>query len=308
MRIWLMRTVGVVLVLALGVAIGAGPLQKSNERRDDELAAQQRRVAEKQREIASLQASEQYSAAYAAATAAGLVRGALKGHSVTVLALPGADSASVAGVRDLITAAGGAVTGTITFAEVMGRASSRQLVEALTSQMAAQNPGLEFPENAGGYQRFGVLLARAVGLPRQADKATAPYDETSVGIVSGLQTAGLITETGVSSRAALTVAVTGPAAASADAAGANAVPTTILRAYAAQAPLVVAGPSSAAGELGILALLRTGDAVKDLSTVDTVETVSGQVTAVLALAALTRGTTGSWGGPEAEDGSIPPLP
>lgn len=304
----MMRLVGALLVLALGVAIGAGPLQKSNARRDDELTAQKRRVAEKEQQIASLKAGQKYSEQYAAATAPGLVRNALTGKSVTVLALPGAEPASVAGVRNLVAAAGGKVTAVVTFKPVMGRASSRQLVEALTSQMATENPDVEIPANAGGYQRFGVLLARAVGLPASANQDAAPYDEVAVGIVSGLQTAGLVTTSGVSSRAALTVAVTGPAAADADAAGANAVPVTLLRAYATLAPVVVAGPASAAGDLGIIGSLRAAGAAQGLSTVDTVETVSGQVTTVLALSALDRGNTGSWGGIGAKDGPIPPLP
>ena len=302
-----MRLVGVALVLALGIAIGAGPLQKSNQRRNDDLTAQKQKVAAKERQIASLRASEKYSAAYASATAAGLVRNALKGRSVTVLALPGADPASVTGVRDLIATAGGKVTALLTFEAVMGRSSSRQLVEALTSQMATQNPDVDIPANAGGYQRFGALLARAVGLPGGAGPDSAPYDETAVGIVSGLQTAGLVTANDVSARADLTVAVTGPAAENADAAGVNAVPVTILRAYASQAPVVVAGPASAAGELGVIGSLRAGGAAAGLSTVDTVEAVSGQVTAVLALAALSRGNTGSWGGVEAKDGPVPPF-
>jgi hypothetical protein len=307
MRIWTMRLVGVLLVLALGVGIGAGPLQKSSERRNDELSAQKKQVAAREREIASLEAGAKYSTAYATATAPGLVRGALKGRSVTVVVLPGASQDSVDGVRDLIASAGGKATGTITFAPVMAKAASRQLVEALTSQMVTQNPDLDLPANAGGYQRFGVLLARAVGLSAVAEKDTAPYDEVSVGIISGLQTAGLLRATGVSTRAALTVVLTGPAADDRAAAGANAVPTTILRAYATRARVVVAGPASAAGDLGVIGALRQAGPVAGLSTVDTVETVSGQVTAVLALSALTRGTTGSWGGAGAPDGAIPPL-
>lgn len=304
----MMRLIGVLLVLALGVTIGAGPLQKSSQRRSEDLAAQKRLVAEKQHRIEALESTEKYSADYAAATAPELVRSALKGRSVAVLALPGADQDSVDGVRSLIAAAGGRVTATVTFLPVMAKAASRQLVEALTSQMATQNPALEFPADASGYQRFGVLLARAVGLPTRADKATAPYDEVSVGIVSGLEAADLVTTSGVTDRAALTVVVTGSAAANAQQAGANAVPTTILRAYATRAPVVVAGPASAAGVLGIVGALRTAGPVQHLSTVDTVEAVSGQVTAVLALAALARGTTGAWGGVTAADGALPPRP
>lgn len=302
-----MRLVGVLLVLALGVTIGAGPLQKSSERRNDELAAQKRDVAKKQQQIESLLAGERYSADYAAATAPGLVRGVLKGRSVSVLALPGADEATVSGVRNLIAAAGGTVTAVVTFKPVMGSASSRQLVEALTSQMATQNPNLQIPASDGGFQRFGLLLARAVAVAPAEKKPAAAYDEASVGIVSGLQTAGLITTADVRARAALTVAVTGPAAADEEAAGGNAVSTTILQAYATRGPVVVAGPASAAGGRGIIGALRKGSQVPGLSTVDTVDTVSGQVAAVLALLALTRGETGAWGGAGAADGPIPPL-
>jgi hypothetical protein len=171
MRVWLVRLVGAALVLALGIAIGAGPLQKSSERRNDELAAQKRTVAAKEREVASLRASVKYGSDYAAATAPGLLRNGLKGRSVSVLALPGADPGTVDGIRSLIEAAGGTVTARVGFQPVMGQASSRQLVEALTSQMVTQNPQLQLPAEASGYQRFGALPARSRRCPEATHRS-----------------------------------------------------------------------------------------------------------------------------------------
>jgi hypothetical protein len=188
----------------------------------------------------------------------------------------------------------------------MAKSSSRQLVEALTSQMLTQTTGVQVPADAGGYARFGALLARALGTGSNGQPAQSAYDPTAVGILTGLQSADLVSvPQPVSARAGLAVVIAGPEAASDAAAAQNAVPVTILRAFGAQLPTVVVGSSGAARSRGVLGALRASDARSVVSTVDSVETAMGRVAAVLALAARAGGTVGAYGAVKAADGPVP---
>jgi copper transport outer membrane protein MctB len=305
-RPWLVRAAVAALALALGIGLGAGPLQHSNSERDKELATQKAAVARKQRQVDSLQATAAFADAFATAAGPTLTRGALAGRSIAVITLPGADPAVVDRLKAEVAAAQGQITTQVALAPTMARSSSRQLVEALTSQMLTQAKGLDVPADAGGYGRFGALLARAVGTGSSGQPAQAPYDATAVGIVSGLQSAELVTTPQpVSARAGLALVVTGPAARTDAAAAENAVPVTILRALGAQLPTVVVGSTAAAGSRGVLGALRASDARSAVSTVDSLETAMGRVAAVLALAARARGTIGQFGAVNAADGAIP---
>ena len=293
MKPWLLRVAVLVLVLALGVALGAGPLQHSNSRRDRDLAAQKAEVIRKQHRISALEATASFADAYAAATGPALTKGALAGRSVTLVTLPGADKNTVAKLRAGVEAADGKITGQVDLAAPMARASSRQLVEALTSQMLTQAPDVSVPADASGYQRFGALLARAIGTGPAGQPAQAAYDAPAVSVVSGLQSADLISVSQpISARAGLALVVTGP--------------VTVLQALGQQLPTVVVGPAGAASRRGVIGALRDSPAsAKVLSTVDSGETTMGQVAGVLALAARAGGTIGQFGAVNAADGVLP---
>jgi hypothetical protein len=299
-----------VLVLALGIALGAGPLQHSNSQRDRELAAQKAELARRQHRIASLEAGASFADAYGTATGPALTKGVLAGRSVVVVTLPGADSDTVAKLRAGVEAAQGKLTGQVDLAAPMARASSRQLVEALTSQMLTQAPDVSVPADASGYERFGALLARAIGTGPTGQPAQAAYDTTAVGIMSGLQSADLVTASqAISARAGLALVVTGPESASRAAAADNAVPVTILQAFGQQLPTVVVGPAGAASARGVIGALRGSPAAtKVLSTVDSADTAIGRVAGVLALTARASGTVGQYGAVGAADGVIPGAP
>jgi hypothetical protein len=303
---WFVRAAVIALAVALGIGIGAGPLQHSNSERDKELAAQKADVARKQREIDGLRSMTAFADAFGAATAPALTRGTLAGRGVALVTLPGADPAVVDQLKADIGVAQGQITAQVALAAVMAKSSSRQLVEALTSQMLTQAPDVKVPADAGGYARFGALLARAIGTDPNGQAAQAAYDPTAVGIVSGLQSADLVTvPQPVSARAGLVLVVAGPPARSEAAAADNAVPTTILRAFAAQVPTVVVGTTGSAGSRGVLGALRASDARSVVSTVDSVETAMGRVAGVLALVARVGGTIGQFGAVDAADGPIP---
>ena len=307
MKPWLLRSAVAILAVALGVAAGAGPLQRGNSARDRELAAQKAQVVRTQQQLEVLKETAAFAEAYAGATGPALVQGTLAGRSVALVTLPGADPDVVAQLRAGIEAAQGKVTSQVDLAAAMARASSRQLVEALTSQMVTQSPGLAVPPDAGGYERFGVLLARAIGTGPTGTPARAAYDTTAVSIMSGLQSADLVkVSQPIEARAGLALVVTGPEAASEAAAADNAVPVTILQGLGRQLPTVAVGPTGAAGSRGVIGALRANSgAGAVVSTVDSAETAMGRVVGVLALAARARGTVGQYGAVRAADGVLP---
>ncbi len=303
MRTRLVGLAVVVLAIALGIAVGAGPLQHDSGQRERDAKAQAAQLQSARRKVAALTADARAAARYDDATAVTAVKGTLTGHDVALVALPGADPQTLIALRSLVAAAGGSVTADVALGAPMATASSRQLVEALTSQMATQAQ-LVVPASSDGYQRFGLLLARAIGVPPSSHIVGATYDPAALAIMAGFQTAGLVSSTKVTTRAALVLVVTGPAARSADAAAENAIPVSFLRAMSGQVAAVVAGPDSAAGALGIIGSLRSGS--PGLSTADGTQLARGRVAAVLALAARTRGVVGDYGSIGQVDGPIPP--
>jgi hypothetical protein len=297
----------VVLAVALGIGIGAGPLQRSNKDRDQQLAAQKAEVAREQARVEALESGAAFADGFATAVAPTLLRGTLAGRPVVIVTLPGADPDVVTKLRTDLGVAQARVTGQVDLTPAATRPSGRQLVEALTSQMLTQAPGVTVSAGAGGYERLGALLARALGTSRTGVPAQAAYDATAVGIVSGLESAELAKAgQAVSARAGLALVVAGPPARSKAAAADNAVPVTILRALGSRMPTVVVGSSAAAGPRGLVGALRAGGSAPVLSTVDSDETTMGQVAAVLALAARIRsGTVGHFGAVDAEGGAVP---
>lgn len=305
MKVLVLRAALAALVLALGIAIGAGPLQEDHDRRARALAAQQNQVADLEEQVAGLNRAAEFSAAFQEGATERLLGGVLTRRTVALVALPGADPGTVAAFRTLIAAAGGRITADLVLSDALTDPAQRQLVAALTGQMADQED-LAVPDGASGYERFGVLLARSIGIPPTARSREAPYDETGLGIVSGFQTADLVgPAAAVSRRAALTLVVAGP---DHDDGGRTDVLAALVRAYANRARVVVAGPTVSAEPNGVLALLRgSGTPARLLSTVDSVEIAGARISAVLALAARMRGTVGSYGGASAEDGAVPPI-
>lgn len=302
-----MRAAVAALAIALGIAIGAGPLQHSNRERNAQIAAQKAQVARERARADALESQTAFTDGFATSVAPTLLRGALAGRAVVILTLPGADPKVVAALRADLGAAQAKVTGQLDLARRTTSASGRQLVDALTSQMLTQSPEVSVPADAGGYERLGALLARALGTGRTGLPVQAAYDAPAVGIVSGLQSAELATPAqAVSARAGLALVVSGPPARTAAAAADNAVPVTILRALGSRLPTVVVGSTAAAGPRGVVGALRKGGSAPVLSTVDSVETSTGQVAGVLALAARARsGTIGHFGAVHAADGAVP---
>jgi hypothetical protein len=306
-RYHVVSIVSVLLAVAVGVVLGSGPLRgRVDDTLVQEVAGERRTTDDLERELADLRSRSAFTDRFAATTAPGLVGGILRGHVVTLVVLPTAGKADVAGLREMVTVAGGSIGGVARVGRDMVDTGEKQLVDELGAQLEGRAPGVRVPRDAGTYERIGTLVGRAVGVRAPGGAAT---DATATGILAGLETAGLMsTDGGLDRRGDLVLLVTGAAEGSPqEQQGAGTILTSLARSVDAQsAGVVLAGPVDAARGGGPVAAVRADPAAaRAVSTVDSLGGAAGAVVSVMALDGQAAGRTGHYGVADAADGAMP---
>jgi hypothetical protein len=307
-RYHIVSIVSVFLALAVGVALGGGPLKGEVDNTLVEQVETDRRVkAELQDEIAGLRNGNRFTDEFAATVAPGLLANSLTRRTVTVMVLPSAKQADVTAVSDLVAVAGGTVGSTLRVGEELVDAGNKQLVDELGTQLLDDAPGVDVADDASGYERIGTLLARAIGTD---DDAGADLDDVSSAIIAGLSAASLLSPEGEPERRGslvVLVAGAGTGASTEEQQGANTIIVSLATAIDADTDgVVLAGPVASARDDGPIGALRQDvSAAREVSTVDSLDRVAGQVVAVLALAGQVRDQTGHYGSVDAADGALP---
>jgi hypothetical protein len=308
-RYHIVSIVSVFLALAVGVALGGGPLKgEVDNTLVEQVKADRARKAELQDEIAALKSTNAFGDQFAEVIAPGLVGGTLKGRSVTLVVLPSAQQTEVSALGDMIGTAGGSVAGTVRIGDGLLDAQNKQLVDELGSQLLDSASDVSVPADASGYERVGALLARAIGTSKEP--GGEPVDGTSDSILAGLSTAGLLSaEDDLQRRGSLVLFVAGAGhTGSEDAAqSANSIVSTLASAVDADTDgVVVAGPVASAREGGLIRAIRDDVvAARDVSTVDVLGRSAARVVTVMALAGQGRDQTGHYGAVDAADGAMP---
>lgn len=295
-RYHVVSLVAVLVALAVGVALGGGPLseigrgvetnsaaQKENERLNGDL--------EKARLVSGFQ--DQFGASLASTR----VAESLEGRSIAVVTLPGADPKTVTAVRDQVDSAGGSVTGTYDAGKGLIDVENTSLVDTLGAQLAETVKGSGVEDEATTYVRMGQLISRAVSTDEDAGSG---MDQGSRDILAGLDGASLLsTATGGTKRASLVLVVLGT---DLTGEGADKVLTGLVSGLGHAADgAVVTGTTESGG----LETIRDDEAsAASVSTVDSVQTRTGQVATVLALAASVAGEPGHFGA-NGKDGAVP---
>ncbi len=306
-RYHIVSIVSVFLALAVGVALGGGPLKgEVDNTLVDQVKNDRATKAALQSQIATLREGTAFTDSFATTAAPSLVGGTLKGRTVSLVVLPTAQQSDVSALSDLVGVAGGTVGSTLRVGTKLVDAGDKQLVDELGSQLEGQAKGLQVPPDASPYERMGALVGRAVGTTADAG-ATA--DATSTEILSGLTTAGLMSPEGkVARRASLVVMVAGAGQGSdEERQGAATIVTTLAASVDAVTDgVVLAGPVASARDGGVVKALRDDvAAARTVSTVDSLGRAAGQVVAVMALAGQAAGRTGHYGAVDAADGAMP---
>lgn len=307
LRSHVVTLLAVLLALAVGVALGSGPLQSPAPTAATSTGGTDPAEPEQAAETARLAAALEHAEEYVRATAPDRVDRLLRKRAVTLVTLPGADAAGVAELATTVARADGVVTARLTVTEKLLDAADRQLVAELADQLTGKDEladELHLPGKASGYDRVGALLARAVTTPRWSGE---PPDDAAERILAGLRTAGLVESDEVRRRGSLVLVVAGePFGSSDQRAGAGSIVPALLGALdEGGRGLVLGGPTTSVGPDGLLGAVRAATVAETVSTVEGVDRPAGAVLAVLALAGEQYGRAGHHGSPQAPDGLLP---
>lgn len=308
LRRHVIAVVAALFALAVGIALGGGPL--SYVPADDPPAANAQ--VDEQPDVDEPDADDDepppagagFADAFAAAAAARLYDGALLGHPTVIVAMPGVAPGLVDTMVGQVAAAGGGLTGVYELTEQAVDRGETSLVDSLGSQLMTQLGDTRIDPAASTYVRLGQLLSIAVATPVKDGRRADPPAET---VRASLSTGGLLTGPG-DARLAPLVLVLLPASSEQDHEDALAEAaihlglTTGLRVNAAGVVLL---GDTVSGEAGLLAELRRDELLTStVATVDGGDTVMGQVTAMLALIDSLDGSVGAYGA-SGSDGAVP---
>lgn len=317
-RYHLVSIIAIFFALAVGIALGAGPLKENvdstltsqvSELRDDNRALRN--------QVAGLERESSYREGFDARIEPSLTAAALDNQRVALVALPGASSDVVGATRDSLRAAGADVPVTVSVEEKWTDPDQEQVLDQLASQLVSE--GTTLPDG-DGYDRGAALLAGALvsagvtsgehtpGTPAATAEPSDGPTDPQVAALAGLREAGLIQVEGdATGKAPLAVLVSGDPMSGDGAEDRNARLVTIARGIdAAGGGTVVAGTEASAEGDGLVALIRGDDgAAQNISTVDVANLVSGRIATVFALVGQAAGSTGHYGAVGQTDGPLP---
>jgi len=275
--------VAVFLALAVGVALGGGPLSDLGHDARPVSATVQHRV--------TVQRSAAYGDEFAAAVAPQLYADGLRNRSVAIVTLPGADGDVVSELGAQLQAAGGTVASTYDVGRTLMDPSEKALVDTLGRKLAGQLSSGAVSSQASTYVRAGELVGVGVA------GTTVPSSDAA-SVRATLAGGELMTSPQNAVRAPVVLVVLGR---STD----PAILSGLVHGLTARATgVVVAGDTASATPSGDLGRLRSSAAADGAATVDGVDTPLGQVTAVLAVEHAFTVQGGSFGA-SGSDGPVP---
>jgi hypothetical protein len=307
-RYHLVSIVAVFLALAVGIALGAGPLKDPV---DVALGNQTEALREERNQLRTqvdeLDARVAYDDAWSAAAADPLVRGRLLDQRVVVVLLPGADSAAADAAEDALEAAGASITGVVTLLDAWSDPDQEAALDDLIERLAASGGAPDEADDTA-YDRAGQALGEALV---SADPALIGIpSEGSAALLSALVDLDVIEVSGTpEERAGLAYVVADDAPedpAADDAERARSAVLPLIRSLDGGLGSVVAGPEGSSAEGSVVRAVRDdGDLRSAVSTVDIADVASGRTSAVVALARQGNGETGHYGTGADADGAAP---
>lgn len=276
----LVGAVSLVMVLAIGIALGSGPL--SHESLLPSSAPQaQPRVAD--------EPSGPSGDDVAAAASAGLYGARLEGRSVALLSSPGVEGSTLDALVNGIEAADGSVSARWSAGQGLVGAGEKALVDTLGSQLVEQLDGRGADPDASAYERMGQLIGTAIA---SRDPDGAVPDPEALTIRQSIDAASLLGQDGGQPRQApLVLLVLG------DDLDDYIVEGLVTGLVSRASGIVVAAPGRASD-------LATLDELGTVTTVDGIAGATGQLAAVLALARTEEDPGGSFGA-SGGDGVLP---
>ena len=307
-RYHLVSLVAVFLALAVGIVLGAGPLNDTLghalERQTQALTAQKRDL---QDQVTSLQSRVSYGEDVSADLVAPTVFGRLIGTRVVVVATPGTDAKLVAALTKVLGQSGAVVTGHVQIDPSYVDPAKANLVGDLASHLAPA--GVDLP-STGPYDAAGFVLADALVTSERLLRGKP--DANSQALFAGFTQAGLLSVTGDVDKRADIALVVSPRAPDKPTDATNAendalMPLLVSIDDSGRGELV-AGPEGSANAGGLVRAVRDGhDVRREISTEDVANLPSGEIGTVLGLLEQFQGGVGHYGdGPGATE-ALPRL-
>ncbi|SPT54173.1 Protein of uncharacterised function (DUF3186) [Actinomyces bovis] len=298
-RYHLVSLISVFLALAVGVVLGAGPLQDSlGNALNDQVAQlrQDRQAMQSKLEITEQAVNERD--AYITQAAAIILPGVLNGQKVALVTLPEAEEQDLDTLTEQIKTGGGTVVSRVAMTSMWTDVDKASYRSSLAGQLAPYVPGANVGE---GNTALGTGLAKA--LTTEGEEATILLD------LLGDSNAPLVTVAQARTSAATMIVVVGPRAKEDPAvptAPATPAPdpkqwVSAVRGIASKSTTVALG--EAVSSIGLVTLLRQEQA--PVSTVDSVGQISASTSTVLALVAVSRGTVQNYGFDRGADAVLP---
>jgi hypothetical protein len=279
--------------LALGIALGAGPLQGDDG--GDSSGALAAANAKLSAQVAAARGSAQFGETLAASASADWLRGQLAGQSVTLVVLPGVADSRVDDARDAVKGAGGSVAVTAYVSDDVLDPGHKTYVSSVASSSLDGAGKIAGSRTSDPYQRLGALLGRAY----LARPDRLPFDDIATKIDAELQGAKLVRVDGEpSQRGSLALVLASGDHGDDVSVRASSLIAAILveRLAAASGGAAVATPPTGSSAGGVLDTLRSAKAVgARLSTLNVTDGTLAGVATVYALAASARGKGGAFG-------------
>ncbi|MDN5893071.1 MAG: copper transporter [Nocardioides sp.] len=286
-RYHVLTIVAVFLALAVGVALGGGPLSEVGRSGDSD-----EQVQDQSAEIEQASLVTSFQDEFAGDVSQSALNGVLKHRTVAFVTLPGSDPKIVQSLGDLVKQADGTIAGTYGAKSALLDPDNSALVSSLSAQIVESVPGTGVATTDPAYVRLGRLVGFTVGTRQDAgDTGNA----ATKNVLSSLERSEFLTRnTGNGKRASLVIIVLGDEG---DASGdlAKLVAQLATGMAGSADGLVVAGTTES-GASGLLKGIRTDDDfTAEASSTDSIQTLTGRVATVLTLAASASGKPGQYG-------------
>ena len=305
-RYHLVSLISVFLALAVGVVLGAGPLQNSlGTALNDQVTALRENRNATQAKLEQTETAVNERDSYITQAASSLLPGTLASKNVAMVLLPDAKAEDADAITTQLKSAGATVTGRLSLTSTWVDLSRENYRSTFSGQVQG-HLGSTNSKDANGI--LGEALAKA--LTANDDSSRVLMDMLSVTVdKSGTP---FISVDSTPTAAAEMIVVVGPRpqASSGKGATVEASPgedpkawAKALEGTAGRAPTVVVG--SADGDGGVVGIIRSEKA--KVTTIDSVGQIAASVSTPLALASTRAGTTGHYGFDKGAEAVMPPV-
>ncbi|WP_309313782.1 copper transporter [Actinomyces oris] len=305
-RYHLVSLISVFLALAVGIVLGAGPLQNSlGTALNDQVTALRENRNATQAKLEQTETAVNERDSYITQAASGLLPGTLASKNVAMVLLPDAKAEDADAIAAQLKNAGATVTGRVSLTSTWVDLSRENYRSTFSGQVQG-HLGSTNSKDANGI--LGEALAKA--LTANDDSSRVLMDMLSVTVdKSGTP---FISVDSTPTAAAEMIVVVGPRpqASSGKGATVEASPgedpkawAKALEGTAGRAPTVVVG--SADGDGGVVGIIRSEKA--KVTTIDSVGQIAASVSTPLALASTRAGTTGHYGFDKGAEAVMPPV-